>query len=73
MYPVLRRVHERHEFGEAVAKITEIVIVQDLESIAEVFDYVPDDIRDTEKSEAELFRLLYRKSQTKYIFFSDAI
>ncbi|SNR34421.1 hypothetical protein [Halorubrum vacuolatum] len=47
---------------ETAAKLTEIVVGQDLESIAEAIDYAGDVARDPETlSEAELARLLHRK------------
>lgn len=47
---------------ETAAKLTEIVVDQDLESIAEAIDYAADVARDPETlSEAELARLLHRK------------
>ncbi len=47
---------------ETVAKLAEIVVEQELESIAEAIDYTADSARYPEiLSEAELACLLYRK------------
>lgn len=47
---------------ETAAKLTKIVVDQDLGSIVEAIDYVVDTTREPKAlSEAELARLLYRK------------
>ena len=47
---------------ETAAKLAEIVVEQELESIADAIDYAADAARDPETlSEAELVRLLHRK------------
>lgn len=47
---------------ETAAKLAEIVVEQDLDSIAEAIDYAADAAQDPETlSEVELARLLHRK------------